>query len=297
MTIELIRTGQKDTNDYTGSLISYGHEQLDDTIKNDVVAVWSFFCNEELVLRGLEKFAEQYYLFHQEKPRSLRQFFDDWGSKNHFNCPTNSYLPPEVQTSSDFHYPNHTPVLCGELTADLFNNALLKNGYLSADIGAGPKHGKWAHSIQLFLLEEARKEGVLRLNASTVSQFVQMISQIKGRFDSLSLWSLLFDSFDDDLFTCPNSITAVLSRKWNNSESATFVASKLTAFAEKFNKAAEVGKSYDSYANKKYLSRLNEASYIQYKDKCSLLWFTPKDKQEMTHLALAKDAQDLCPPL
>ncbi|WP_269147474.1 LirA/MavJ family T4SS effector [Legionella sainthelensi] len=45
-------------------------------------------------------------------------------------------------------------MLFGELTANLFNNVLLKNGYLSVDIGAGPKHGKWAHTIQLFLREQ-----------------------------------------------------------------------------------------------------------------------------------------------
>ncbi|KTD76600.1 LirA/MavJ family T4SS effector [Legionella waltersii] len=297
MAVELITTGQKDTNDYVGELINCGHEQLDDGIKNDVVAVWSFFCNEELVLRGLKTFTEQYFRFNQEKPGTLRQFFDDWGSKNHFNAPANDDLPPEVQTSRDFHYPDHTPLLCGELTADLFNNVLLKNGYLSADLGAGPKHGKWAHSIQLFLLEEARKEGLLKLNARTVCQFVQTISQIKGQFDSLSLWSLLFDSFDAALFTCPDSITAVLSSKWDNSEAATLLASKLSSFEEKFNKAASAEKSYQSYANTKYLTRLNEASYIQYKDKCSLLWFTPKERQEEKQLTSTKDAQASCPNL
>lgn len=44
-----------------------------------------------------------------------------------------------------------------ELTANLFNNVLLKNGYLSADVGAGPKHEKWAHMIQLFLIEKQEK--------------------------------------------------------------------------------------------------------------------------------------------
>lgn len=87
-------------------------------------------------------------------------------------------------------------MLYGELTADLFN---IKQGYLSADIGAGPAHGKWAHSIQFFILEEARKTGQLKLHTKNVCEFIQKISQVHGEFESMSLWSILFDAFDEKL--------------------------------------------------------------------------------------------------
>lgn len=293
MTIELIRIGQEDTNNYEENLVNLGHENLDGNLKEDVIAVWGFLCNEALVLSGLKKFREQYYQFSKEGQRSLRQFFDDWGYKNHFNSPSSPELPNEYETNTDFQFPSHTPILCGELTADIFNNVLLKNGYLSSDLGAGPKHGKWAHSIQLFLLEEARKEGVLPLHAKHVCEFVQIISQTKGSFTSLGLWDILFDSFDENLFTCPNHITAVLSANSVSSKEDALLSSKLNAYAGKFNAAAQEDSYYESYAHKKYLSRLNEASsFIRYKDKCSLLWFAPKLKPAITKLTATIESNE-----
>lgn len=283
MTVELIQIGKKDTNNYEQCLQDFGYTDLDKNVKEDVIAVWKFFCNEELVLRGLKKFVTAYFLFNQEEKKSLRQFFDDWGSKNYFNTPTSSEISDEFKTSPDFQYPKHTPILHGELTADLFNNVLLKNGYLAADAGAGPVHGKWAHTIQFFLLEEARKEGIFQLHAQTVCQFIQTISQIKGMFESLSLWNILFDSFDDHIFTSPNNITKLLTSSWDSSEAAQFLAAKFNAFAEKFDRIAKDEQCYEGYAKQKYLSRLNEARYIFYKDKCALLWFASKNKEETGH--------------
>ncbi|PWY56007.1 helicase [Legionella qingyii] len=280
MTIELIQTGKEDTNDYEQSLQDLGYTELDNHLKEDVIAIWKFFCNEELVFKGLKKFVTAYFAFTQHETKTLRQFFDEWGSKNHFNRPDSFEISEEFKTSPQFHYPKHTPVLYGELTPDLFNNILLKNGYLSADAGAGPKHGKWAHSIQFFLLEEARKEGILQLHAPTVCQFVQTISQIKGPFEALSLWDILFDSFEDHIFTHPNNITTILSSSWDTSEAAKFLAAKLIAFDEKFYRIARNESCYEAYAKQKYLSRLNEAHFIFYKEKCALLWFTPKDQKD-----------------
>ncbi|WP_454780906.1 LirA/MavJ family T4SS effector [Legionella sp. WA2022007384] len=286
MTVELIQKGEEDTNDYEQSLRELGYTNLDKHLKEDVIAIWKFFCNQELVYNGLGKFVTDYFAFTKQGKKSLRQFFDEWGSNNHFNQPECFEISKEFKTSPQFQYPKHTPVLYGELTADLFNNILLKNGYLSADAGAGPKHGKWAHSIQFFLLEEARKEGILQLHSPTVCKFVQTISQIKGSFESLSLWDILFDSFEDHIFTYPNNITTVLSSSWHGSDDAKFLAAKLKAFDEKFNRIAQDEHCYNAYAKQKYLSRLNEASYIFYKEKCGLLWFTPKDKQDTSASSL-----------
>lgn len=54
MTVELIQIGKEDTNDYEQSLHDFGYTDLDKKVKEDVIAVWKFFCNEELVLRGLK---------------------------------------------------------------------------------------------------------------------------------------------------------------------------------------------------------------------------------------------------
>ncbi|QMT60467.1 LirA/MavJ family T4SS effector [Legionella sp. PC997] len=286
MTIELIQIGKKDTNDYEQSLLDLGYSELDTPLKEDVIAIWKFFCNEELIYKGLEEFVSTYFAFTQHDKKSLRQFFDEWGSKNHFNTPDSRDISTEFQTSPQFQYPQHTPVLYGELTADLFNNVLLKNGYLSADAGAGPKHGKWAHSIQFYLLEEARKKGILQLHSPTICQFVKNISQIKGSFEAISLWDILFDSFEDHIFTQPNNITTLLTSSWSGSEGAKFLAAKLKAFDEKFNRVAHDKGCYEAYAKLKYLSRLNEASYIFYKEKCALLWFAPKEKKETSPSSL-----------
>lgn len=278
MTLELIRNGETDTNDYEEHLDSFGYGTLEKSLKEDAKSICQFFCNEELVLQGLKKLVTQFYQFNQPEKKTLMQFFDGWGSKNHFNQGTTSNEKIPFETSRNFHFPNHTPVLCGELTADLFNNVLLKQGYLSADIGAGPKHGKWAHSIQFFLLEEARKAGQLNLHANNVCEFIKKISQIHGQYESLSLWSILFDSFDET-FTCPNLITQTLTSQWDNSKEAQFLADRLNSFQKKFEKAASTENNYNAYANKKYLSKIDKANYVKYKDKCAILWFAPQDKK------------------
>ncbi|KTD11185.1 helicase [Legionella gratiana] len=278
MTLNLVSNEQIDTNDYELWLKEYEYTELDEHLRQDVLAICKFFCNEALVLQGLKKLAEQYLTFNKEEKKSLRQFFDDWGSKNHFNNPNPLNSTTEFKTSANFQYPKHTPILYGELTANLFNNVLLKNGYLSADVGAGPKHGKWAHTIQLFLIEEARKEGVLKLYTPTACQFIQTISQTKGKFESFSLWNLLFDSFDDHIFTNPNNITTALVHYHGNTEAEIFLASKLHAYEKKFDQVASTSGCYDGFAHTKYLSRLSEASSVSYKDKCGLLWFAPKNK-------------------
>ncbi|WP_115701542.1 LirA/MavJ family T4SS effector [Legionella sainthelensi] len=284
MTLDLIRKEQIDSNDYELWLKEYGYTELDENLKQDILAICKFFCNEELVLQGLKKLAEQYLDFNKTEKKSLRQFFDNWGSQNHFNNPSPHNSTQEFTTTAHFQFPKYTPILFGELTANLFNNVLLKNGYLSADIGAGPKHGKWAHTIQLFLIEEARKEEVLKLHTQTACQFIQVISQIKGPFESFSLWNLLFDSFEEHLFTNPNNITIALTHPYIGTEAELFLASKLQAYEKKFDQAASTS-GYEGFAHTKYLSRLNEASYVSYKDKCGLLWFTPKKKKNPSVLS------------
>ncbi|WP_241969839.1 hypothetical protein [Legionella sainthelensi] len=62
------------------------------------------------------------------------------------------------------------------------------------------------------------------------------------------------------------------------------MASKLQAYEKKFDQAASTS-GYEGFAHTKYLSRLNEASYVSYKDKCGLLWFTPKKKKNPSVLS------------
>lgn len=96
----------------------------------------------------------------------------------------------------------------------------------------------------------------------------------------MSLWSILFDSFDET-FTCPNIITQTLISPWDNSKEAQFLADKLNHFQKKFEKAASTENNYNAYANKKYLSKIDKANYVKYKDKCALLWFSPHDKKNI----------------
>lgn len=281
MAMELIYLNDTDNNDYNSELDNYGYENLAHNIKDDVIAVWKFLCTEALVLQGVRQFAEQYYAYNRDEKRTLRQFFDDWGSKNHFNQVSDKTDLEPYQTSPDFQYPAHTPILYGELTPDLFLNVLLKHGYLSGDIGAGPVHGKWVHSIQLFILEEARKSGKLTLHSKSVCDFVKTISQIKPLFNGFHLWDILFDSFDENIYTHPNNITSLLI-KLKDSEATQFLSKKLIDFKKKFDEAFQTG-DYNTYAKRKYLSRISEAQYVSYGEKCSLLWFAPKSKISGVH--------------
>lgn len=88
------------------------------------------------------------------------------------------------------------------------------------------------------------------MHAQTVCQFVQTISQIKGMFESLTLWNILFDSFDEHIFTSPNNITQILTSSRDSSEAARFLAGKFNAFEEKFNRFANDEKCYEGYAKK-----------------------------------------------
>ncbi|STY29441.1 helicase [Legionella wadsworthii] len=286
MTIELIRTGEKDINNYEQTLSDFGYTDLRKEVKEDAIAVWKYFCSEGLVKNGLKKFVSEYFKFYQKENKSLRQFFNEWGKNNHFNKPRAINYSSEYTMSDNFQFPETTPILYGELTADFFYDILLQNGYLSADLGAGPEHGKWAHSIQMYLLEEARKEGTLQLHSASVCHFLQTISQVKGPYESLSLWNILFDSFEEHLYTFPNNITKILSSDWDASEAAKFFSTKLNAYADKFKRIAKEEASYEGYAKKKYLSRLNEASYIFYKEKCALLWFASKEKNDKSDSVL-----------
>lgn len=271
-----------DTNDYNSELDLFGYTELAQDIREDIIAIWNFFCNENRVLQGVKNFAQQYYDYNTYEKRTLREFFDHWGSNNFFNQASDNNSLEQYNTSNEFQYPNHTPILCGELTADLFHNVLLKNGYLSGDIGAGPAHGKWAHSIQLFLLEEARKSGQLVLNSPSVCEFIKKMSQIKPALPAFHLWDILFDSFDDNIYTNPNNLTSLLIQQ-NDSQASLFLSQKIMNYSEKYSKEAAVG-DYNALAKRKYLSRISEASYVRYGDQCSLLWFTPKNKNRAENL-------------
>src|SRR5690606_18213061 len=119
----------------------------------------------------------------------------------------------------------------------------------------------------------------LKLNAKTVSEFIQNISHI----NSTNLWMLLFDSFDDNIFTCPNNIAGLLTSDWDDGKEAKFLSAKLKGFEEKFCKAANLEKDRSAYAKAKYWNHLQEASYIKQKEKYGLLWFKPKETQQMNH--------------
>lgn len=54
MTLDLIRKEQIDSNDYELWLKEYGYTELDENLKQDILAICKFFCNEELVLQGLK---------------------------------------------------------------------------------------------------------------------------------------------------------------------------------------------------------------------------------------------------
>ncbi|KTD54476.1 helicase [Legionella sainthelensi] len=65
MTLDLIRKKQIDSNDYELWLKKYGYTELDENLRQDILAICKFFYNEELVLQGLKKLAEQYLDFNK----------------------------------------------------------------------------------------------------------------------------------------------------------------------------------------------------------------------------------------
>lgn len=74
MTVELIRIGAEDTNNYEQDLEDFGYGGLDNSIKEDIIAVWKFLCNEELVLNGLKKFSASYFDFCQKEKSPYANF-------------------------------------------------------------------------------------------------------------------------------------------------------------------------------------------------------------------------------
>jgi hypothetical protein len=273
MSISLSEVEQWLDLNYQQYLDSMQFTELAGKLRDDVIEVLKFFCNEELVKSGLADFANQYYTFVQKgNAKSLRAFFDIWGAKNHFNQATeNTPSDTRYQISKDFVFPKATPTLYGELKPALFLDVLLKNGYLSSDPGAGTVHGKWSHSIQLFLLEEARKKGILKLHHTNVREFMVTISQNKTGGDANNLWMLLFDSFEDQIFTCPNNIRNALA-SMKEGEAQLFVSEKLSKHkvkVEKYNHANGVG----AYSKHKYLDKSKTFIKQETSKLSGLLWF------------------------
>ncbi|KTC68905.1 helicase [Legionella birminghamensis] len=287
--MQLITTGSTDENDYKQYLDDTGFPDLDQDLEDDVIKVLSFLCNEEKMLEGLKQFAKQYYDFKQLENKegrtdkhSLRKFFDEWGRDNHFNQGSTEPVPAEFRSSPGFNFPKLTAVLIDEVSAELFLDVLLKNAYLSSDPGAGVTHGKWSHSIQLFILEEARKSGILKLNTPTVAEFITRISQVKPQGTSFTLWYVIFDSTFEETFTCPDAVARTLYANFDRSKESLFLSNKLKAYKEKVEKAnsdygsESAGSRYSPYVEKSYASRMPEYGYIEADRTRGLLWFSHK---------------------
>ncbi|WP_112218580.1 LirA/MavJ family T4SS effector [Legionella quinlivanii] len=285
--LQLITKGNSDNNDYKLYLSDTGFSSLEENLEQDVIKVLSFLCNEEMMLAGFKKFAKSYYEFKQSEGRegrtekhTIRKFFDEWGSVNHFNQGSEEPVPAEYRTNTEFDFPKSTAVLIDELTTGLFLDVLLKNAYLSSDPGAGVVHGKWSHSIQLFILEEARKSGFLQLNAVNMAEFIKQISQIKPEFGSLNLWYLIFDSTLEGTFTCPDTIVRTLESALDEAEESIYLSKKMNVYKEKSEKsdASTVidEKRYNPYVAKKYARRTPELGFIEADQSRGLLWFTHK---------------------
>ncbi|WP_133138686.1 LirA/MavJ family T4SS effector [Legionella genomosp. 1] len=284
--LQLITKGNSDNNDYKLYLSDTGFSSLEESLEQDVIKVLSFLCNEEMMLAGFKKFAKSYYEFKQSEGRAgrtekhtIRKFFDEWGSVNHFNQGSDEPVPAEYRTNTEFDFPKSTAVLIDELTTGLFLDVLLKNAYLSSDPGAGVTHGKWSHSIQLFILEEARKSGFLQLNAVNIAEFIKQISQIKPEFGSLNLWYLIFDSTLEGTFTCPDMIVRTLESKLDEAEESIYLSEKMNVYKKKSEiPSSEVidEKRYNTYVAKKYARRTPELGFIEADQSRGLLWFTHK---------------------
>ncbi|KTD49931.1 helicase [Legionella quinlivanii] len=292
--LQLITKGNSDNNDYKLYLSDTGFSSLEENLEQDVIQVLTFLCNEEMMHAGLKKFAKSYYEFKQSEGRegrtekhTIRKFFDEWGSVNYFNQGASEPVSSEYRTNPEFDFPKSTAVLIDELTTDLFLDVLLKNAYLSSDPGAGVTHGKWSHSIQLFILEEARKSGYLQLNAVNIAEFIKQISQIKPEFGSLNLWYLIFDSTLEGTFTCPDTIARTLESNFDEAGESIYLNKKMNTYKEKSEKLDSIKvtdeRRYNAYVAKKYAQRIPELGFIGTDQSRGLLWFTHKkitDKEQ-----------------
>ncbi|WP_225316678.1 LirA/MavJ family T4SS effector [Legionella longbeachae] len=162
------------------------YAQLSEDLKENLGAVLEFFLNEELVHKYISKFADDYEQFDsKEDKKTLRRFFTQWGSGNGFNQGDNrenTQYPLQYKHSgkiyklSQFQLPKEIPSLVGILPSSLFTRVFLGFGYLICDPGAGTVHGKWTHSLQLFMLEEAHKNNELKfINCTSIVNLMREI--------------------------------------------------------------------------------------------------------------------------
>lgn len=213
------------------------YERLSDDMKENLGAVLEFFLNEELVHKYILKFANDYEQFDSQKSKkTLRCFFTQWGAENGFNqgdtrenkkAPLRYKYSDEIYKLSKFELPKEIPYLVGILPSSLFTHVFLRFGYLICDPGAGTGHGKWTHSLQLFMLEEALKNKDLKLmNCDSIVNLMKEISSYEYRGNGI--FGPLFDSQTRTDYTRPELLMkAILNENLIQSDSMTKLRKKL----------------------------------------------------------------------
>ncbi len=198
------------------------YKRLSENLKENLGAILDFLLNTGLVHKYIQKFASDYEKINpQNNKKTLRFFFTQWGAENGFNLGdsrenTQSPLRYEhcgkIYKLSKFHLPKEIPYLVGILPSSLFTRVFLGFGYLICDPGSGIAHGKWTHSLQLFMLEEARKNKELKLiNCDSIVNLMKEISCHESRGDKI--FAPLFDSQTRTDYTRPETLMKAIHDK------------------------------------------------------------------------------------
>lgn len=224
-------------------------------LEQDLLAIFRFFNNKKLVLKYLSEFAYQYHHFcaGKETGTNFRNFFTAWGQGHGFNQAMNgkTVVYKNEHAVKLYHaktdLPASIPTLVGIVPARLFTNLFLRQGYLISDPGAGVLHGKWTHSLQVFMLQEAliHKDIELFSCDSIKSLLRQMGCHRQGH---LIFGALLDSNQATDDYSRPEALLKLLMTDETLTDKAGILA--VRAKVEKYN--AKVGNAPEAYTQRKF---------------------------------------------
>lgn len=229
------------------------YDRLSEDMKNNLGAVLNFFLDKNLVHKYIMKFADDYEQFDsKENKKTFRGFFTQWGALNGFN---QGYIPNnekkllsfkdsgEIYKLSNFELPKEIPYLVGILPSSLFTHVFLRFGYLICDPGAGTAHGKWTHSLQVYMLQEALRNGDIQLtNCDSIVQLMKEISRYERGGDGI--FAQLFDSKSRLDYTRPETLMeAILNKELLQSPAMTNLRKKFLAHQKNISQIKEINET------------------------------------------------------
>jgi Family of unknown function (DUF5636) len=256
-----------------------GNISLDKDTQFNWAKILAFFTDKAKVHHYLNKFAETFHKFDPiDGKKSFRAFFKAWGDEYGFNQGADkveiNYRARNSNRISFFstNLPNSIPSLVGIVPANLFVNVFLRHGYLICDPGAGTLHGKWTHTLQVFMLQEALNDKVLQLKGcDSIRELYQNLAKSHNS-KAAKIFGELLDSELTADYTKSENLHRALMTEIKLTPAVKKVREKINRYDEKI----QHYKNSTNYCEKKVFPRAN--LYMGVKNKvCGFLWGKSSD--------------------